>query len=362
MKVLFEQLRVSFFEKILIQKQLNSGVFLKGTQVSSLEQELAFFYGSKALCVSSGTQALVLALEAIGISSRDEVLVQANTIAAGALAVAQCGGIPIFMDAVDVGKHNVSLDQVKKMCRPETKALILTHMYGEFAPETKKIARYLKSRGIALIEDCSHAHGLWIEADKKYAGQYGDISCFSLYPTKNLGAIGDAGYLLFPDDRWRKEVLKLRDYSSAEKITSYRSTNARCDEIQACVVRHRLKSLSKLNKLRQDKARYYHNNLDMIDKKHILVPLFGGSIYYQYVIWINNGKRDLLRAWLKSKSIETAIHYPYPEYAKYAFGYEGVFPILKETTEGLLSLPLYPSISIKSIKYVSRQIQKFFEK
>lgn len=323
--------------------------FILGDNVSAFEKEFAAYVGIRyAVGVGSGTDALTLAIRALGLGAGDEVIVPANSYPT-VFGVAQSG---VTIRLVDSGPDgNISLADLPKRITKRTKAILVVHLYGNPADVAgvKKIA----GPGIRIIEDCAQAHGATI--GKKKVGTFGDIACFSFYPTKNLGAYGDGGMVMTRHAYVANHVRRLRMYGERTRYQSLEIAGvSRLDELQAAVLRVKLKHLDAWNGRRRALARYYAEKIS-------LVPFAPGSC--NHLLVIRTKKRADMQKYLAARHIHTAIHYPVPIHLTPSFrflGYRrGDFPVAETFSREVLSLPFFPELTKKEIDKVTGQLLNF---
>ncbi len=347
-----------------IAEVLTHTQFIQGEQVQEFEKTFAS-YNNSTYCIglNSGTDALILGVRALGLES-GEVLVAANTYFSGALAVSENGLKPVFVD-IDSSDYGISLDDLRKKVTSRTRAIILTHLYGQ-PDKINEVLEIIKKskKKIHLIEDVAQAHGATY-LDRK-VGSYGIFGAFSFYPGKNLGAYGDAGALVTNDSSVYKNLKLLREYGQEKKyFHKILGVNSRLDTIQAAVLNVKLKHLDSWNKKRREHALTYSKLIN----EHVPVleipKEFANrkSVYHLYVIRTN--KRDKLLNYLRKNDILAQIHYPIPLHLQkgYKFlGYKkGDLPIVEEISSEILSLPMYPELKRINIEFVVGSLKKFFE-
>ncbi|MFC1559876.1 DegT/DnrJ/EryC1/StrS family aminotransferase [Candidatus Margulisiibacteriota bacterium] len=346
-----------------IKEVFDSGWFVLGKQVESFENEFASYIGAKhAIGVGSGTEALHLALIACGVQKDDEVITVPNTAVPTVSAIDFAGAKPVF---VDIDKDSYCMDpaEVEEKITKKTKAIMPVHLFGQ-AADMDPLIKLAKEHGLNIIEDACQAHGS-IYKNKK-VGALGDAGCFSFYPTKNLGAYGDAGIVTTNDAKIADKVRSLRNYGQSETryVHKIRGFNSRLDEIQAAVLRAKLKHLDKWNEQRRKLADKYSG---LLSKSKVAVPKekdHGRSCNHLYVI--RSEKRDELQKYLKDHGVVTNIHYPIPVYLQEAYGYLGVkrgaCPIAEAYAEQILSIPLYPQLKDEEAEKVASLILEFEKK
>lgn len=353
----------------VIDKVLKEGIFILGENVSKFEKEFASYLGAKyAVGVGSGTDALTLAIRALDLRESDEVLVPANAYPT-AFGVAQSG---VTVRLVDCGEDgNISLADLSKRITKRTKAIIPVHLYGNPA-DVWGIKRVIKEAGrsdVAIIEDCAQAHGAEIRSPgsrSRYikAGCVGDIGCFSFYPTKNLGAYGDGGMVVTKSRKLAGKVKELRMYGETTRYQSQEISGvSRLDELQAAILRVKLKHLDRWNKRRKDMAKLYEKRLHDVPGITLLSTK-SGSV--RHVFAIRAAGRNKLKNQLARYGIGSAVHYPIPIHLSHAFkhlGYKmGDFPWAEKLSREVLSLPLYPELNETEVDKISHLIRKFMTK
>ena len=346
-----------------INRVLNSGSYILGEEVMEFEREFAQFLKiDYAVGVASGTDALELALRAYNIGSGDAVITVSHTAVATVAAIVKTGAVPVFID-IDPETCLISTPGIESFLagNPDIKsrAIIPVHLYGQPAdmePIMNIAARY----GMKVIEDCSQAHGALING--KRAGTFGDIACFSCYPTKNLGAIGDGGILVTKDRDIMSKLKLLREYGWKERNNSeIRSGSSRLDEIQAAILRIKLKYLEDENRRRNDIAGIYSDSITAPNIKLPVTVPGTYNVYHQYTVRVDN--RDELKAFLAKKGVHTAIHYPIPVHSQKAYVDAGYVPealiSTEKTVSRILSLPIFPQLMDSDVLKVTQAINEF---
>ena len=324
-----------------VQRVLSSGHFILGPEGAALESELAALTGAaQAVAVASGTDALHLALRAAGIGPGDDVVLPAFTFIATAEAVTYTGARPVFAD-IDLASFNLTAATLEAALTPATRAVIVVHLYGQCAA-MPPIARLCEARGIALIEDCAQAIGA--DYDGRAAGAWGAFGCFSFYPTKNLGAYGDAGLVTVRDAGDAERVRMLRHHGSSRTYQhEFVGYNSRLDELQAAILRVKLPHLARFNDARRRAAARYRAGLDGVP---IALPAehgHGAHVYHQFTI--RSERRDALRARLGEAGIASAVYYPLPVHRQPAYAASiGALelPASDAAAASVLSLPIHP--------------------
>src|SRR6266516_1422895 len=344
---------MSTFEDVLGHMQL----FL-GPQLKEFEQEFATYCGCQyGVGLSSGTDALALALRACAIGSGDEVITVANTFIATVEAIAMVGATPVFVD-IDPETYTMDWHQLGDVLTSRTRAILPVHLYGH-PTDMQPVLDFARAHGLRVIEDASQAHGATYQG--KQVGSLGDIGCFSLYYSKNLGAYGEAGICVTNDSRLAETLRLLRDHGS---LTRYKHEvlgfNARLDELQAAVLRVKLRYLEQWNAARQAHAEAYTQQLrDVVEAVPVVRP-WGRHVYCYYVVQVDD--RDYFRQALELDGIATAIHYPTPVHLQPAcsyYGYkQGMLPVTEAVAERIVSLPMYPELTLEQRQWVVNSIDK----
>lgn len=336
----------------VILNLLQSGLYAQGKEVEEFEHQFADYLGVKhVLCVNSGTSALHLSMIVLGIGRGDEVIVPALTFIATAWAVSYVGAKPVFVDC-DPKTWQIDPAEIEKKITAKTKAIIGVHLFGQpFAiEEIKKIA---KKHNLYLVEDCAQAHGALYK--RKKVGTFGDLACFSFYPTKNLGAYGEGGAIAFSSRRLAKRISRLRNQGSDKKYYHEEiGFNMRMENIQGAVLKIKLKHLEKWNQRRREIAGRYF--LAIKNPKIIMQhqPSWAESVFHQFVVV--SKERDKLQSRLTSKGIGTSVCYPVPchlQKAYHSLGYiRGSLPCAEYFTRHCISLPVYPELNSRQIQTI----------
>lgn len=345
----------------VLKETVAHGTFILGDNVSAFEKEFGRYLGvGHAVGVGSGTDALTLAIRALGLANRDEVLVPANCYPT-VFGVAQSG---VSVRLVDCGEDgNISLTDLSKRITKRTKAIVVVHLYSNPA-DILGVKKIVGSR-IRIIEDCAQAHGATIGSKK--VGTFGDIACFSFYPTKNLGAFGDGGMVVTENKIVADRVRALRMYGERERYKSLEVSGvSRLDELQAAVLRIKLRHLDRWNKKRKELAGYYEAGLKDLPAQAGISVIKGinGSCHHLFVI--RTKRRDGLQKYLTARHIGTAVHYPVPIHQAPAFaslGYRrGDFPIAETLSREVVSLPFFPEMTEREVNMVVMRIKEFLQK
>lgn len=348
-----------------IKKVLNKGLYIRSNECKKFEKEFSKYIGVPyCLGVANGTDAIEIALKSLGINKGDEVITTCHTASATVSAILNVGAKPVLIEA-DENNYNINYNFIEKAISKKTKVIIIVHIYG-MPCDMNKIKKILKGKKIFLIEDCSQSHGA--KYLRKKTGSFGDLSCFSFYPTKNLGAIGDGGAVLFRKKKYFIKAKLISEYGWKKKFNSYSlGRNSRLDEIQAALLRVKLKWLDKSNKKRIKIAKNYIQNLKNI--KQITLPyqkltIGFNSVFHLFVVKVT--KRKALIKFLNKHGIFPLIHYPIPIHRQNAYKNKIKFFGNKNSFENLnqkiLSLPIYPELKLIEQKYVIRKIKEFYEK
>jgi len=339
---------------------MESGWYILGEEVEAFEREFADYINIKhCIGVGNGLEALQLILLGYGIGAGDEVIVPANTYIASWLAVSYTGATPIPVEP-DPATYNIDPQLIEEVITPHTKAIMPVHLYGQ-PVEMAKIWGIAEKFGLRIIEDSAQAHGGCYE--NRMAGNLGDAAGFSFYPTKNLGAFGDAGAVVTNDDELADKVRVLRNYGSRKKYyNEVKGHNSRLDPMQAAFLRVKLGCLDEWNQRRSLIANRYLDNLRGIP--HLGLPhVPSGVIPVWHVFIVSHPERDRLQEYLKEQGIGTLIHYPVPPHLSEAYrelGYRaGNFPITEKMADRFLSIPMGPHLSMDDADYVIEKIRDF---
>jgi dTDP-4-amino-4,6-dideoxygalactose transaminase len=325
---------------------LDSGWYILGRQTAAFEAEFAAYTGTVGCVgVNSGTDALALALRACGIGSGDEVITVAHTAVATVAAIRAAGAIPVL---VDIDPHTYTMDPgaLEAAITTATRAVIPVHLYGQ-AADLAAIASITRRHGLYLIEDCAQAHGATL--DGRPLGSFGNLAAFSFYPTKNLGALGDGGAVVGQDLALLDRVRLLREYGwtpAARYVSQVEGVNSRLDELQAAILRVKLRRLDEQNAARRALAAVY---ADRLPPSAVRPAVRAGAthVYHLYVVRVPH--RDAVRSALQAMGIGTAIHYPVPVHRQPAYSPDvarsGPLPVTERIAGEILSLPMYPALA-----------------
>ncbi len=342
----------SIFSQTLIQ-----GQFVLGQHVADFEKSWADYCQTRfAVGVNSGLDALTLAILALELPPKSEIIVPAHTFIATVLSVLQAGHIPVLVEPEE-HTYNIDHHRIEEKITPQTKALIAVHLYGSPC-KMDALKRICGQHHLYLLEDAAQAHGARFQGQK--VGSWGDLASFSFYPAKNLGALGDAGAVVCHSEKYFQKINLLRNYGSTQKyIHSEQGYNTRLDELQAAFLHIKLKALDRINAHKNDLATLYHAHLkeDFV-KPHILPE--AESVYHIFAI--RHPQRDKLREYLLQKGIQTGLHYPIALPAQEAFlGKWNIndYPISKKIAETQLSLPIAFFHQKNEIAYVIEIMNQF---
>ncbi len=338
---------------------LESGHFILGPQVAKFEENVSSYLGvGHAVGLASGTDALVLALRALNIGAGDEVIIPAYTFFATAGTVMSVGAKPVFVD-VEPQSYQIEVNKITAAITPKTKAIIPVHLYGHPA-EMNPILEIARIHNLKVIED--NAQGFGAEYLGKKTGSLGDIGCLSFFPTKNLGAFGDAGMVLTNDPALAERMRMLRTHGWKKKYYSEEvGYNSRLDALQAAILQAKFAHVDSWNEKRRELAHRYSEHLA---PQGVVIPVerdWGKHVYHLYII--RSKRRDELQAFLKQKGIASEVYYPLPPHLSVpcrAFGYkEGDFPHAELAARETLALPLYPELTLSQQDEVIAAVRAF---
>ena len=340
-----------------IKRVLDSGWFILGPEVEAFEAEFAAYHGLRhAVGVANGTDAIQLALLAGGVGPGDEIITVAHTAVATASAIEATGATPILVD-IDSVTYTLDTSAAEARVSPRTKAIIPVHLYGHPADMTA-ITNLAKKHNLFVIEDCAQAHGArW---HGQLVGTMGHLATFSFYPTKNLGAYGDGGAILTNDDDLGERLHRLRNYGQISRYHhAERGINSRLDELQAAILRVKLRYLDAQNETRRKIATLYGDHLDGVES--IVCPSESVDAYHAYHLYvIRHAARDRLQEFLKETGIQTLIHYPIPVHLQPAYvdlGYSiGDLPNTEKIANEILSLPLHMALTSDQVIHIADTI------
>lgn len=325
-------------------RTLRSGWYIMGKELDNFEKEYAKYTNSK-YCVGlgNGLDALTLGVRALGIGEGDEVLVQGNTYIASIMGISINGATPVFVEPDEY--YQIDVTKLEEKLTDKTKAVMVVHLYGQCA-KMDEIVDFCKKHDLKLIEDCAQSHGS--KFNGRMTGTFGDVGCYSFYPSKNIGAFGDGGCIVTDSEEIYDKIKMLRNYGS--KVRYYNEevgVNSRLDELQAALLSVRLSHVNELENERKERAKIY---LSKINNDKIILPKtadYAEHVYHQFVI--RCGERDKLIQYLNDNDIATIIHYPIPPHLSKAYSYlgykEGDLPITEKYANEVLSIPMYNGIT-----------------
>ena len=348
-----------------IGRVLDTNAFILGGEVQALEQELAAYCNTKhAIGCASGSDALLLGLMAVGVGPGDEVITTPYSFFATVSAVTRLGAKPVFVD-IEPDTFNLDVSHVEAVINERTKAIQPVHLYGQCA-EMESLIGIAGKRGIPVVEDAAQAIGA--EEYGVRAGATSEVGCFSFYPSKNLGGMGDGGFMTTNDDTIARKLAALRVHGSEERYYhKWVGLNSRLDGFQGAVLRVKLPHLDEWSNKRKRNADLYRELfIDAGLSEEIVLPFERENcrhIYNQFVIRVP-GKRDELRAFLAAEEIGTDIYYPVPLHLQECFEYlgyrEGDFPVSERAARESLALPIFPELRTEQLEFVVRTIGEFF--
>jgi dTDP-4-amino-4,6-dideoxygalactose transaminase len=342
-----------------IARVLASGRYVLGPEVQAFEEEFAAYVGvSYGIGVGSGTEAIHLALAACDLQKGDEVITVSHTAVATVAAIELAGGKPVFVD-IDRRSFVLDPDRLEDAVTEKTRVIIPVHLYGQPA-DLDTILDVAKKNKLRIIEDCAQAHGAMYRLQR--VGSYGDMACFSFYPTKNLGALGDGGIVVTSDPDLAKKARLLREYGWAERnISSLPGWNTRLDELQAAVLRVKLRILDEQNSRREKLAQFYNGSFRGADLVLPVAMEETTHVYHLYVV--RSRKRDKLIDFLRGRGIGALIHYPVPVHRQPAYRERIHGSGSLDETEGaareVISLPMYPELTEPEAKQVVNAVYEF---
>lgn len=342
-----------------VARVLESGWYIGGPEVAAFEQEFAAYCGAgHCTGVGNGLDALYLTLRALGVAAGDEVIVASNGFIATLLAVSMAGAAPVLVEP-DPQTHNLDPARIEAAITPRTRVLLPTHLYGQPA-DIDAIGDIARRHGLLVVEDAAQAHGTRYKGVP--VGGHSDAACWSFYPSKNLGAFGDAGAVTTNDAGLAERIRELGNYGSKERyVHEVRGVNSRLDPLQAAVLRERLKVLDEWNARRTAIASFYSDRLRESDLVLPFVPSWAQPVWHLYVI--RSQRRDELAGHLAERGIGTLVHYPIPPHLQGAYRdlacSKGSFPIAERLAEEVLSLPIGPHLAMTDAERVIEVVLEF---
>ena len=339
-------------------RALNSGWYILGNEMAEFENQFAEWAGVRhCVALNSGTDALILAFRALGIGPGDEVIVPANTYIASVIGVTENGATPVFVDADD--HMEIDADKIEEKITGRTKAILPVHLYGQCS-SMEKIVSLAEKYDLKIVEDCAQCHGSRFNG--KLAGTFGAIGCFSFYPTKPLGAFGDAGAIVTDNDEIAERVRLLRNYGSRVKYhNEINGVNSRMDEVQAAILKVGLKYLDEGNIERRRQAQMYRAG---IHNAKVRIPDEYDGVYHVYHLFpVLAEDREGFQNYLKDNGVNTQVHYPVPPYVAECYsewGYEWEdFPNAAYFARHEVSLPIYCGMPDEELRYVIEVINRY---
>lgn len=343
-----------------IRRVLASGRYILGEEVAAFEREFADYLGVRyAVGVGNGTEALGIAFAACGIGRGDEVMTVSHTAVATVAAIELAGATPVL---VDIEPEYFTLDPTRldEALTARTKAVIPVHLYGQPA-ELEPIVAWARRHGVRVIEDCAQAHGAAYQGGR--VGTFGDAGCFSFYPTKNLGAMGDGGMVCTDDVALAEKLRRLRVHGSQKKyVHDIVGFNSRLDSLQAAVLNSKLDCLDRWNARRREIAQYYQKALAGLPLRLPVSEEGGTHVYHLFVIACD--RRDALAEFLKTKGVDVAVYYPVPltlQPCLAHLGYrQGQFPVAERTAKEILAIPEFPQMAMVQVRRVVATVGEFF--
>jgi aminotransferase EvaB len=342
-----------------LARVLESNHFVLGREVVQFEHEFAQYVGvPHCISVANGTDALELALRALGVGAGRQVACVANAGFYSATAIHLAGASPLYVE-VDAATLTMSPDALEAVLRDRPAAVIVTHLYGQLAA-IERIAAMCRAAGVPLIEDCAQSHGA--RRGGRQAGSFGDVACFSFYPTKNLGALGDGGAVLAADADLAGRLKSLRQYGWSRKyeVAMLGARNSRLDELQAAVLREKLPHLDRQNAQRRAVAARYNEAFAGLP---LQLPPSLGEDYVAHLYVLRTPRRDELREHLQGRGVATDVHYPIPDHRQPAF--QGRFdafalPVSEAACATAVSLPCFPGLADADVQHVAHSVREFF--
>lgn len=337
---------------------LRSGWYVLGNEVKSFEEEFAAYTGS-GYCIglASGLDALWIAFRVLGIGPGDEVIVQGNTYIASVMGITINGATPVFVEPDEY--YNMDTAKIEEKITDRTKAILVVHLYGQ-ASKMDTVVELAKKYNLKLVEDCAQSHGACFQG--QMTGTFGDVGCFSFYPSKNIGAFGDGGAVVVKDKKLAEDFRIFRNYGSEKRYyNKLVGANSRLDELQAGLLRIRLRHVAEYEEERQQIAKRY---LDEVKNPKLELPKVregATAVWHQFVI--RTSCREELISYLNEREIGTIIHYPIPPHLSEAYanlGYQrGAFPVTERYADEVLSLPMYNGMTEEEQTYVIEALNSF---
>lgn len=335
---------------------IRSGWYVLGQEVAAFEEEFGAYVGAKhCIGVGNGLDALILSIEALDLPKTSDILVASNTYIATILAIIRAGHRPILVEP-ELDTFNIDALRLDEAMTSNTRAICVTHLFGK-ACRMDLINQFAQEHDLKIIEDCAQSHGARL--NRQMTGTFGDAGCFSFYPTKNLGALGDAGAVVTNDDAIADRLRHLRNYGSKQKyVNDYVGVNSRLDEMQAALLRVKLQYLEKMTTHKRALAEIYFESLP----EWLIKPRRREDEYDVFHIFgVRHPQRDQLRAWLLEKGVKTEVHYPIPPHRQSAMHgiLQGDYPIADELHATELSLPVSYGHKPEEIRQVCEILKRY---
>jgi len=358
--------------KRVVEEVFQSGHYILGSNVKALEEEIAKYCKVKyGVGVASGTDALRLSLIALGIGEGDEVITTPFTFIATAEVISQIGAVPVFVD-IDEKTFNLNPEKLKQVITPKTKAILPVHIFGQSVNMTP-VLNLAKAHNLKVIEDAAQSFGAEYNNSPsnsvwRKVGSLGDVGAFSFFPTKNLGGFGDGGMVVTQSKQVAEKLKLLRAHGGNPSTYSYSllGYNSRLDELQAAILRVKLKFVDQWIAQRKEKAQLYSNLLSSLSLPVETPSKMSYSSHAFCVYTIRTPYRDKLKQYLEEEGIKTKIYYPIPLHLQGVYrelGYhKGDLPVAEKACQEVLSLPIYPELKEEEIHYIVDKINKFFSK
>ena len=352
----YERYKEEFNNKAL--EVLNSGWYVLGEEVKGFEREFARYLGvENCVGLASGLDALWIAFRILGIGKGDEVIVQGNTYIASVMGITINGATPVFVEPDEY--YRIDASKIEEKITSRTKAILVVHLYGQ-ASDMDTVMEIAGRYGLKVVEDCAQSHGAKFRG--RMTGTFGDIGCFSFYPSKNLGAFGDGGAIVTNDSAIAEEVRVFRNYGSEKRYYNrVVGANSRLDELQAGLLRVRLSHMQELEEERKNLCRKY---LEKLHNPRIILPhIRDGATHVWHQFVVRSKERDRLAAYLKERGIGSIIHYPIPPHLSEAYSdlgmKQGCLPITEEYANTVLSIPLYIGMNEEEQGYVTDTMNEY---
>lgn len=342
-----------------LENCLGSGRYILGENVLKFEKNFAKYVGTKyCVGVANGLEALQISLMVLGIGKGDEVITVSNTAVATALAISNVSAKPVFVDIDDY--FHIDTRKIEEKITPKTRAIIPVHLFGQMV-DMQNLKRLAKKHHLKIVEDACQAHGATFNSKK--AGSFGDLGCFSFYPTKNLGAYGDGGAITTNSKKFYEKCAMLRNYGQKNRYEHlFKGLNSRLDELQAAILNVKLRKIERLIKKRQKIANLYFQNLTGV--KQIVLPKIRKNYSHTFHLFVIQAEdRDKLQNFLRENKIESLIHYPIPIHKQRCYKDEYpklVLEKIESVARKILSLPIHPLMTDEEVLTICQVIKKFY--